>query len=340
MEFTRFDHDQASDAEFDEVARFLASMDAVDRPGWSSRTGTVLADFLKKRQSFGYDGSLWLGSEAGGGAERLTASCWLNLALSPENRKTVLVEIRVRPDLRRRGIASDFLRALTPMIRVAERDHVIGTTTSHGPGELWGMSVGMKPTLRYVRQVLRLGDADQSLWDRPVPDGYRFEDWTDRTPDRLVASYAVALQAMDDAVSGDLQWNQPQWTPERVRETEARLAATGNAARVVVAVDQASGEVAGLTQIAVSVTRPELAEQLDTSVRREHRGRGLGLAMKAAQLRAIAADRPGLERVKTQITDLVHMAAINRALGFQDESENVYIEADLAEIEAALATDS
>lgn len=339
MEFTRFDHDQASDSEFEEVARFLASMDAVDRPGWSSRSATALADFLKKRQSFGYDVSLWLGSEAGDGAERLTASCWLNLALSPENRQTIVVEIRVRPDLRRRGIASDFLRTLTPMIRVAERDHVIGTTRSNGPGELWGASVGMKPTLRYVQQVLRLGDADRSLWDCPVPGGYRLEDWTDRAPDRLLASYAVALQAMDDAVSGDLQWSDPQWTPERVRQSEERLAATGNDARVVVAVDEADGEVAGLTQIAVSATRPDVVEQRDTSVRREHRGRGLGLAMKAAQLRAIA-DRPGLARVKTQTSDLVHMAAINCALGFRDESENVYIEADLADIEAALATAS
>ena len=47
-----------------------------------------------------------------------------------------------------------------------------------------------------------------------------------------------------------------------------------------------------------------------------------------------------LVRVRTQTADLVHMAAINRALGFEDQPEGVYIEADVADIEAALASAS
>ena len=58
--------------------------------------------------------------------------------------------------------------------------------------------------------------------------------------------------------------------------------------------------------------------------------------MKAAQLRALVAERPEAGQVMTQTADLTHMAAINRALGFRDQSQSVYIEADIDAIEEAL----
>jgi hypothetical protein len=193
----------------------------------------------------------------------------------------------------------------------------------------------MRPTLRYVQQVLRFADVEPALWELPVPQGYHLEHWSGRTPDELLASYAVARQAMDDAVSGDLKWDEPRWTPELVREHEAEQQANGFATRVVVAVDDVSGEVAGVTDVQIPGSRPDLVEQHYTAVRREHRGRALGLAMKAAQLRALA-ERPERGQVLTQTADLVHMASINRALGFEDLTESAYIAADLDAVEAVL----
>jgi GNAT superfamily N-acetyltransferase len=181
MEFTRFDGHQSSETEFEEAAAFLAAMDAVDRPGWPSRSGAQLKEFVHRGAASGYEEQLWFGSDAGdggdGGDGGWTAAGWLHLPTT-DNEKTVVVEIRVRPDLRRRGVATDFLRALMAPVHAAGRSHVIGATASHGPGESWGATVGLLPTLRYVQQDLILAEADQALWDRSAPDGYRLRSWT------------------------------------------------------------------------------------------------------------------------------------------------------------------
>lgn len=84
---------------------------------------------------------------------------------------------------------------------------MIGSADSHGGGEAWGAAVGLAPTLRYVVQCLTFADVDPALWDRPAPDEYRLRSWTGAAPDELLESYAVARQAIDDSVSGDMQRN-------------------------------------------------------------------------------------------------------------------------------------
>lgn len=334
MDITRFDHHQASESEFEDVAAFLAELDTADRPGWPLRSGSELAHLMRGGSTAGYETYLWFAYDPDDGS-RMAAS-WLSLP-GPENKGTAIVEIGVRPDLRRRGIGTEFLRTLISEARAAGRTHVIGSADFQGSGEAWGATVGMRPTLRYVQQHLMLAEIDQALWDVPAPDGYRLQSWTGAAPDELVASYAVALQAMDDAVSGDLQWDEPRWTPARVREEEARMATAGRELRTVVAIEEATGEVACVTEVSIAAARPTVVKQGYTAVRREHRGRGLGLAMKAFQLRSLLVEHPLARQVMTQTADLVHMAAINRALGFQVLADSVYIEADIDVVEAALA---
>ena len=338
MEFTRFDHHQASEAEFEEAAAFLAALDTVDRPAWPLRSGPELSYLLRGGTTAGYESHLWFGYESGAGSAR-TAMGLLSLPMT-ENLQTAVVEIRVRPDLRRQGIATEFLRTLISEMRAAGRIHVIGSSDFQGSGEAWGTAVGLSPTLRYVQQYLRLPDADPALWDHAAPDGYHLRSWVGAAPEDLLASYATARQAIDDSVSGHMQWDEPQWTPARVREEEARRAAVSREFRSVVAVHEATGEVAGVTDVTIADARPTVVQQGYTAVRREHRGCGLGLAMKAALLRALVAERPTARQVMTQTADLERMAGINRALGFQVLAESVYIEADVTDIENALASSS
>lgn len=334
MEFRRFDQYQASEEEYEQIAAFIAILDTADRPAWPLRSGPELAYLLRGGSTAGYNENLWFGYDG----DR-TAYGFLSLPMK-ENTGTALVEIRVHPDLRRRGIATDFLRALIPAMHAADRTHVLGATDSHGGGEVWAASVGMSPTLRYVQQYLNLADADRALWDLPEPDGYRLRSWTGAAPDDLIASYAVARQAIDDAVQGHMRWDEPHWTPERVREMEARYSSVDREFRSVVAVHEATGEVAGVTDVTIAAARPTVVQQGYTAVRREHRGRGLGLAMKAALLRLLVAEHPTAQKAMTQTADLDHMAGINRALGFQVLADSVYVEAEIADIEKALGSGS
>ncbi len=47
--------------------------------------------------------------------------------------------------------------------------------------------------------------------------------WVVRDGTGIVASYAAARSAIHDAPMGATEFNHPEWTVERVRETEAEL---------------------------------------------------------------------------------------------------------------------
>jgi mycothiol synthase len=115
------------------------------------------------------------------------------------------------------------------------------------------------------------------------------------------------------------------------------FAAAGQELRVVVAVHEDSGEVAGITELTVRPTAPDQAQQMDTAVRKEHRGRGLGRAIKAEMMRRLVADRPGLARVSTTTaSDNVHMIGVNHSIGYVDARGVAHWETSLDELVARL----
>ena len=106
---------------------------------------------------------------------------------------------------------------------------------------------------------------------------------------------------------------------------------------MTVAVHEASGEVAGLTEIALRDGRRRCS-QLDTVVVAGFRGHGLGLAVKGAMLRWLTAERPEVQEVYTQTAvDNEPMIRINLALGYDTTAVVCELEAEVAELVKALA---
>jgi RimJ/RimL family protein N-acetyltransferase len=132
-------------------------------------------------------------------------------------------------------------------------------------------------------------------------------------------------------------YRETAWTAERIRETERGLAADGAQERMVVAVDADTGHVVGVTGVLRYPHRQEFVYQNDTSVLAEHRGHGLGLAMKAAMMRWITADWPEVERVytTTAVTN-TYMIKVNHALGYQSSREMIWVEAETEHLAEAL----
>lgn len=60
---------------------------------------------------------------------------------------------------------------------------------------------------------------------------------------------------MRDAPFGEIDFQSPLWTPDRVREAEADLRALGVEQRVVVAVHEESGDVVGVTEVEIQPHR-------------------------------------------------------------------------------------
>jgi L-amino acid N-acyltransferase YncA len=152
---------------------------------------------------------------------------------------------------------------------------------------------------------------------RAAAEGYRLELWTDRTPERLVDAYAAARARMVlDVPAGGVTLDEERWDAARVREHESEELDGGTGVLVAVAVTD-DGEVAGYTELELPPDRA-FAYQYDTLVVGAHRGHGLGMLVKLANLVRLAEAAPERTVVYTWNADEnEHMLAINVALGFR-----------------------
>ncbi len=79
----------------------------------------------------------------------------------------------------------------------------------------------------------------------PAAVGYRLARWLGSVPDELLASYAAARNAINDAPKGDMAFRMHEYSPGRVRDEEARARARRCQLRVLAVVSDQSQEVAG-----------------------------------------------------------------------------------------------
>jgi len=259
--------------------------------------------------------------------------------LDDDSSHIALTEIVVHPRARRQGIGTAVLRALVPELRARGRELVEGwQLTVGGDGPKWAESLGFRTVHTVLMQTLEFSGADRSLWEVGVPQGYRLQRWIGAAPDDLVFSCAEARQAIHDAPLGDLGYQDPQWTVERVREREAELRAAGVEQRVVVAIDEATGAVVGLTELEVHPSDLGWGFQRDTAVVPAHRGFGLGRCVKAEMIRWLVADRPDFTRIQTTTgAENTHMSRVNHQLGFVTARTMVAVNLGVEELERRLA---
>ena len=139
----------------------------------------------------------------------------------------------------------------------------------------------------------------------------------DRCPDELLAPFAAAKSAMNDAPTDDADIVDSVYTPEGIREEETVIGQQFDQFQAVVAVHEATGEVAALTEVYVSM-QPHRSHQGDTAVVAAHRGSGLGLWVKADMLLRLRAERPDVAELLTgNSATNAHMLRINDRLGYR-----------------------
>jgi mycothiol synthase len=308
------DPDQATDAELVDYHRFISAAWAVDYPEDPGPTYESAAGRLRSPDPEYGRCRHWFARIDGD----LVATAFVSFPDTP-NDTMVIVDVRVRPDRRGNGIGRAVLAAVLPAIRASGRGLVTGEGIKDGsPGVGWTDALGFVTTQRITMQEVVIADVDPRIWEVDGPAGYRLRRWVDEAPADIIASYAHARSAIHDAPQG-ASFRQPDWTPERIRATENELREQNIEHRVVVAVQESTGDVAGLTIVNFTQHRPHWASQQDTAVLKQHRGHGLGRFMKAAMLRWLVAERPGLELAyTTTAADNTHMIRVNHALGYTD----------------------
>ncbi|UKA61930.1 GNAT family N-acetyltransferase [Arthrobacter sp. FW306-04-A] len=143
--------------------------------------------------------------------------------------------------------------------------------------------------------------------------------WTNRCPGEYVEQMAVLMGRMStDTPAGGLEIEAEAWDAARVRQLEDTALAEGRTALVAAAQHRPTGELAAYTVIYLDPAKPWMADQDDTLVASPHRGHGLGMLVKLANLRRLQAEYPAVQRVMTfNAEENEHMLAINVQLGFR-----------------------
>lgn len=152
----------------------------------------------------------------------------------------------------------------------------------------------------------------------PYHQGYTIETLVHDVPDDLVESLCVLLgQLAVDAPTGAVDFEEEVMTPARFAEMLDAVKAMGRARYETVALTPDRQVVAHST-LAVPLGENTEVFQWGTLVHREHRGHRLGLATKAANLRAVQSFRDDLGLVTTQNAETNdYMVSINEKLGFR-----------------------
>ncbi|MER3389147.1 MAG: GNAT family N-acetyltransferase [Microcella sp.] len=256
---------------------------------------------------------------------------------------TAWLHVEVLPEVRGRGVGRAMAEQLEQLARDEGRTKAIVYAPSwRAGGERLTAPTGfghVPADSRETRLLLSLGyrleqvergsrlrlPVAPSLLDALLEDAsaaagadYRVHLWGAYTPAEWREDICHLLTRMSiDAPSAGLEEAEDPWTVERLLADE-REEADGPRTPFVAAVEHVpSGRLAGFTELIAPAERDRPVDQEDTIVLVEHRGRRLGMLLKAANLAQLERLRPGHPAVLTyNAEENRHMLAVNKALGF------------------------
>lgn len=246
-----------------------------------------------------------------------------------------VLEVLVHPKLRRRGLGRQLVAVAARRAYLEGFSSIgveaIGNTPAIGFYE----SLGFEQEYVETRSVLRLSTVDwMALGEmaRGIAPGYRVEFHPGGPPDEMLETYAQAkLEAPDDDTDLDLAPRSSD--PQRLRDSLNTLHKRGLKPYIVLAVHEATGVVAGLTEVVVPAQHPQRADQYDTIVVRDHRGYGIDRAIKARMLFELRSAEPGLHEVQTwNAQHNESMLKVNAELGFQSDRDWYEYGIDVAQL--------
>ena len=240
------------------------------------------------------------------------------------------VEIAVLEPFRRCGVG----RLLRDAVRAALRGSatVLRTETYSDAGVAFARSAGMTVGTRESRQVVALPVSAGTLGALSGgSSGVDVLSWTGRCPDDVVEGWARLRARMShDVPMGDLTRTPAAADIDAVRRNEQRMRDQGYL--LVRSVARADGVEVGYTEILLSRTDPEIVHQDDTFVEQNVRGRGIGRALKVANLRLLQSLPESADsRLLQTYTALTNepMLALNRSVGFEEADVLTILEGPL-----------
>ena len=270
----------------------------------------------------------WMGAWAAWEEHAVVGMAWVWESLVDNTDKSWL-QVCVDPQQRGRGVGSALAEQVVACCADAGRTVLLtesaypeAAAADHGYRR-FAERHGFRLASTEVHRVLDLPVADHRLDElaavaAPRHAAYRLETFAGDVPEELLPSLChVRNHLAVDAPTGEIDYEPEAETPELYRERQVRLREQGRVRLTTLAVAP-GGEVVAYTDFAVTPDEPEHVHQWGTMVRRDHRGRRLGLGVKVRNLQALQRSWPGARLVHTGNADVnAHMIGINEALGFR-----------------------
>lgn len=251
---------------------------------------------------------------------------FLSLSLL-DNLTTAHVFVAVEPALRGQGYGAAVMERIVEVAREDGRHQLLADTAVEfaqrdtSPVLEWVRRQGFEQVNTEVHRMLELPVAATRLDELEAEvtvraGGYDVQVHSAGLPDELVASWCELNNLfMLEAPMGDVDVEAGRITPEAQREREAVSARIGRTVYSAVAVRD--GRVVAHSDLSVTRGADE-AYQWGTLVHPDHRGHRLGLAVKVANLRALAAGHPGVRTISTTNAETnAWMVAVNDRIGFE-----------------------
>ena len=316
MEIRAADPDDA--AQMQQLVGLLEACREVDAPFLPGRTAEMLADELR----YGWDlepDRTWVAYEEGEAVAHgsMYVSEW-------DNPDLAWLGVHVHPDTRGKGIGWEVMSFLEAQAQELGRTN-LGT-------DAWDASPGVQFALdrhydKKSQAIMRRQDLSAldlasvgSMRDAAMDHASDYELLRLRgpVPEELIVAYCEVAASINDAPLDDLELEDDDYNPQRMRDHEKAMAGRQLDLYRVVARHRETGELGGHTAMMVERRAPALAYQEDTAVAPAHRGRRLGLALKTDMILWLAEVEPEVRTVDTWNTESNdHMIAINETLGYR-----------------------
>ncbi len=312
------------------LAAWHEVLHTVDRGVWPDRSGFGLSDV----RAFANGRGQYRRFDLLAAAEPRGPVIGVGMMQVPlrDNLHSAEVTVGVHPEHRRKGAASAIVERMAAMAAAEGRsalnsivDLPVAGAGTH-PGELFAERVGFVATMpgnsRYLGVPMDAGRV-QELRDvvRAARDAvdYRVYTFTTPWPEEYLEDHCDLLRRMStDEPAGDGKKEEEVWDEARIGEYDEELVARGVGKLAAVAQHVASGRLVAFSELLLAPDAPTESWQLATLVHPDHRGHRLGLAVKLANVEALAATAPLVRRIVTgNAAENTPMIAVNDMMGFE-----------------------
>ncbi|WP_326830064.1 GNAT family N-acetyltransferase [Streptosporangium sp. NBC_01810] len=242
----------------------------------------------------------------------------------PDQRRTAdVVHFVVHPDVRRAGVGSRLLATATGHLAGLGVQKMTvftsGPADGAGAGDAFAEATGAACILRYQRLSLRIGPTRPAA-DSDTGAGCELLHWRDGVPAEYRAAFAAMSSrlAVEEAARSGSDQVPEDFDEDKIQELYAVLHAWGYRTYLTAVRHRETGLLVGYSALGMADSHRRHASQWDTIVLPSHRGRGLGVVLKRANLSWTVEHEPELATVTTwNAIGNAAMLHVNESFGFR-----------------------